>query len=258
MIIRRDTARALFRAWHVQEAQRIVAERALAKRADAIMRAWAEAAARAHDAGVGMEVVAVFYSGRMNTLMLTAWQIQAQAGAEKLRLELGLDIANQGLTRRTIEQYADKRTQTIVQNYRQQINDALAKTVAEGQGQAVGGKAIRELVDITRAQANRIARTETHAAYQAGSHAQAEDFADTGLPMLKIWMAGGDERTRPAHQEANGQTVPIDQPFVVDGEQLMHPGDPAGSAGNVINCRCAMGYRVDREALASRKRAATP
>jgi hypothetical protein len=38
--------------------------------------------------------------------------------------------------------------------------------------------------------------------------------------------------------------VPIDEPFIVSGEELMYPGDPSGSAGNVINCRCAIGYVV--------------
>ncbi len=28
------------------------------------------------------------------------------------------------------------------------------------------------------------------------------------------------------------------QPFIVGGEQLQYPGDPAGSAWNVISCRC--------------------
>jgi len=28
----------------------------------------------------------------------------------------------------------------------------------------------------------------------------------------------------------------------VGGERLMYPGDPSGSAENVINCRCAVGH----------------
>ena len=32
--------------------------------------------------------------------------------------------------------------------------------------------------------------------------------------------------------------IPIGEPFVVMEEELMHPGDPAGSAENVINCQC--------------------
>ena len=29
-------------------------------------------------------------------------------------------------------------------------------------------------------------------------------------------------------------------PFLVGGEQLLYPGDPAGSSENVINCRCSV------------------
>ena len=37
--------------------------------------------------------------------------------------------------------------------------------------------------------------------------------------------------------------VPADQPFKVPSksgvQDMMYPGDPNGSAGNVINCRCS-------------------
>ena len=32
--------------------------------------------------------------------------------------------------------------------------------------------------------------------------------------------------------------IPLDEPFVVDGEELMYPGDENGSPENVINCQC--------------------
>ena len=38
------------------------------------------------------------------------------------------------------------------------------------------------------------------------------------------------------------ETRPIGQPFNVGGELLMYPSDPKGSAANVINCRCVLGY----------------
>ncbi len=34
----------------------------------------------------------------------------------------------------------------------------------------------------------------------------------------------------------------MDEAFDVGGEQLMYPGDPAGSAGNICNCRCTVIY----------------
>ena len=82
--------------------------------------------------------------------------------------------------------------------------------------------------------AERIARTETTAAYNAGSqNAYMEEGAGA-----KMWIALADERTREDHLEAHGQCVPVDDPFNVGGEQLMFPGDPAGMGYQVINCRC--------------------
>lgn len=57
--------------------------------------------------------------------------------------------------------------------------------------------------------------------------------------MGKTWITVGDDRVRPAHAAANGETVPINQPFIVGGEKLFFPGDPRGSPWNIINCRCS-------------------
>jgi hypothetical protein len=54
----------------------------------------------------------------------------------------------------------------------------------------------------------------------------------------KIWRAFIDKDTRPGHEEADGQDVAEGEYFIVDDEKLRWPGDPYGSAGNIINCRC--------------------
>lgn len=54
----------------------------------------------------------------------------------------------------------------------------------------------------------------------------------------KRWVTMHDDRVREGHSLADGQEVPLGSPFVVDGEFLQYPGDPRGSAGNVVNCRC--------------------
>jgi SPP1 gp7 family putative phage head morphogenesis protein len=80
-----------------------------------------------------------------------------------------------------------------------------------------------------------IARTEVHT---AANYANLEAAKDAGVVTYKTWTASSDARTREAHQEADGQTVPVDQPFDVDGEDVDHPGD--GSPENSVNCRCVM------------------
>lgn len=54
----------------------------------------------------------------------------------------------------------------------------------------------------------------------------------------KRWRAFLDKDTRDSHREADGQEVYETESFLVDGESLRWPGDPFGSPGNIINCRC--------------------
>lgn len=93
--------------------------------------------------------------------------------------------------------------------------------------------------------AQTIARTETHAAANATMQRTAKEMR---VEMLKEWVPAGS-RTRDAHERAgrdygDGNGIPLDDPFIVDGERLRYPGDPAGSPENVINCRCAVVYEV--------------
>lgn len=62
--------------------------------------------------------------------------------------------------------------------------------------------------------------------------------------IIKEWVTNIDGRERPAHHHANGQQVPLDKEFEVDGELLMHPGDwrRGASPANIINCRCCVKY----------------
>lgn len=61
---------------------------------------------------------------------------------------------------------------------------------------------------------------------------------------VKEWNAILDARVRNPHAVADGQVKNINDPFIVDGERLMFPGDSSlgASAGNYINCRCSALY----------------
>lgn len=86
-----------------------------------------------------------------------------------------------------------------------------------------------------------IAQTEVNRAYGAGTMAAGiEQARVTGRQLRKVWNARDDSRVRMPHHQADGQTVPVWQPFQVNGESLMFPGDPTGSPENVINCRCSI------------------
>jgi len=90
-------------------------------------------------------------------------------------------------------------------------------------------------------QAERLVRTEATA---AANFAQAQ-AAQTIFPpeqMQKEWIASFDDRVRDTHSQADGQIVMANNTFLVGGQPMMFPGDPAGGAAETINCRCSVAY----------------
>ncbi|QNJ55942.1 Mu-F like minor capsid protein [Microbacterium phage Rasputia] len=57
---------------------------------------------------------------------------------------------------------------------------------------------------------------------------------------MKRWVTRHDDRVRLSHRHADGQTVPVGQPFTVGGTQLMYPGEREALFGEVVNCRCTL------------------
>ncbi len=87
--------------------------------------------------------------------------------------------------------------------------------------------------------ARRIARTETISAMNA---AALEGWRQSKVIGGKEWVCTCDKVSREWHKNADGQQVPLEEPFIVGGEKLMHPGDSSmgATAKNVIHCRCTM------------------
>lgn len=91
----------------------------------------------------------------------------------------------------------------------------------------------------------RIARTETTTAANHGAYVAA---GESDLVLDKLWISVMDDRTRHDHLIENGQTAPKEENFTMaDGSLLLFPGDPKGSARQVINCRCTLGYVPRRD-----------
>lgn len=134
---------------------------------------------------------------------------------------------------------ADKVAQ-ITDTTQAQIRESINEGITEGLGVSAIASNIRARAPILAGVRSAvIARTETHSASQ---WAQVEAIRDTGLQLRKEWVAAIDERTRNNHMDADGQIVGPDEAFEVGGESLAFPGDPSGSAENVINCRCVLNF----------------
>ena len=96
-----------------------------------------------------------------------------------------------------------------------------------------------------------IAHTETVTASNWGSLLGAKS---SGAAVDKQWISTRDSATRGIdptnefdHWSMDDRSCALDDLFAVPmrpagAEMLQFPGDPTGSAGNIINCRCVVGY----------------
>lgn len=89
--------------------------------------------------------------------------------------------------------------------------------------------------------AKRIARTEGHRIQQTSSRDAQYAAKKKGASVLKQWDASLDGRTRDSHARVDGEIRELDEEF---SNGLMFPGDPSGSAAEVINCRCTSNTRA--------------
>ena len=117
------------------------------------------------------------------------------------------------------------------------ITKALGIKASDG----IWGKRRRpELVRGVAARSETIVRTEMTRIFNLATHSQQREAAEAIPGLTKRWIATADERTRDSHIAAHQATltepIPIDEPFNVGGSSLMFPGDPAGPAGETINC----------------------
>lgn len=156
-----------------------------------------------------------------------------------------------------VQRYGATKVQQITETTRDQLVRMIQRGITDGAGQEAIAKQITEAIPtISRTRARVIARTEVHT---ASIFAGQEVVKTSPYPMNKRWVSVYDARTRDFgeadgevdqfnHRAMNEVTVGPDELFAVPREgggfELMSgPGDPNGSAGNVINCRCALIYR---------------
>jgi|SRR5215207_666590 len=107
---------------------------------------------------------------------------------------------------------------------------------------------------LARVDAERIARTEVISASNQGADVRVRSLG-ADAPPFKQWLSTLDGRTRPSHVRADGQVVPLRDPFEVGGARLAVPGDPTAPFEEVVNCLAAatrVSYPALRAATARR------
>ena len=72
------------------------------------------------------------------------------------------------------------------------------------------------------------------------------DYADAldGGKGFKTWQTVGDNRVRFSHEEVEGLTLPIEEPFELAGGLLQYPHDSSWGCdpSEISGCRCTLSY----------------
>lgn len=147
--------------------------------------------------------------------------------------------------RHFIEKHSLARSKEITRTSVKKLKRILADAIDAGDGTDVIAKRV-EVVIGSPGRAAMIARTETHTAATFSMEKQAEA---SGLPLQREWGSSEDSRTRPTHDDADGQIRAMGVPFNVGFALLMYPGDPAGPPGEIVNCRCVCLYEPDMDKI---------
>lgn len=132
--------------------------------------------------------------------------------------------------------------------FAQYVEDATERAVAKAKGnenytmsRMTGGKMKKEDVPesvlrmFSDDRATKIALNETNWIYNWLNHQIIAETQET-----HTWVSMRDEYVRVNHWNADDQTVPVNEPFIVGGYKMMFPLDDSLGApiDEIINCRC--------------------
>ena len=128
------------------------------------------------------------------------------------------------------------------ERYNRIINNCVTQSIIQGETLDQLAKRIGEETEeqaiITM---KRNARTAFTCAQAAGRQAGMLYARDTmGIDVKKRWSCIFDDKTRDAHQQLDGKTAEVDEPFESIMGPIMYPGDPDAAPANVYNCRCKL------------------
>ena len=154
------------------------------------------------------------------------------------QVELSRSVIPDLKLNRIIEDRTFKASEYTMNRLTGDVLPKIKEGIQTGAGYDKTAKELRtEFKNMTDNQLKRISRTETHQVY---NEAKLETMMQSQAVKGKQWLSSGLDNMRDWHAEVDGQTQYVEDPFIVDGEELMYPGDPSGSASNIINCECTM------------------
>lgn len=132
--------------------------------------------------------------------------------------------------------------------YVKTVGSAMETAINKGFGVEKTARIIEQDVNsqlngnINRWRARRIAQTELVGAGNYGTWLAIVQAESEGINISKQWLVHpqGSKTQRHSLMNIDYQIRSPQVPFDVGGEQLQYPGDPSGSAQNIVNCKCVI------------------
>ena len=176
------------------------------------------------------------FHDKSNKELKSSYAIDKKASEEEYWYHI-----NKWIKKTTAENVVKVQIQT-----KKMLKKIIGRGLDEGLSNADISKEVLELKEISTAyRAMKIVRTEVHT---AAVNAINETMIDADMAMMKMWSSSRDERTREDHSIADefysNNPITLEEAFVVGNEFLDFPGDPSGSPGNIIQCRCVVLYET--------------
>ena len=136
-----------------------------------------------------------------------------------------------------IERQAQKFAEEVNSTTWNALKLSLQEGIRDGESiDKIAGRVESVMGDRIKSSSQAIARTEVNRAVAFGT---IEGWKQSGVVNQVKWIAALDDRTRPTHVEAHGQTVDIGEDFTVGGCTGPGPG-MLDCAREVVNCRCSV------------------
>ena len=173
-----------------------------------------------------------------------AYREAGQAAYKEIGIEVAFNVTNPR-AKKYLEDKVFKFAEDVNETTREKIRKALVKGLDAGDDIPTISQRVADVFEISRgSRTEAIARTEIVGASNNGTHG---GYVESEVVETTIWIDSRDDRVRTSpHNHA------LDREEVKLGERysngLLHPHDPGGAAGNVINCRCTEAAKKLKEA----------
>jgi len=168
----------------------------------------------------------------------------AQQGGDAILVDFNIDTSfnvNAPKVQNWISEKIRMSSEEINNTTRDNIRNAIQEALDNGETYNEMAKRIQNVFNEAKtSRAMTIARTEVTA---INNFSMLEAVQQQDLNLHKKWLPALDEKTREWHAVMiDYGSIPLEDDFIVGGEAMSFPGDPRGSAENVINCRCVLDF----------------